>query len=115
MTTKVLPIMRFDRRLNQRGRGLGKILKSGFQLIKQFLFPSLAKAAKSSIGKKIANEAGSVLAGVAADSISGKASIKESGQARLENSLRKISKKLKQVKKVKKRKFGGSHSSFFDA
>lgn len=115
MSNKVLLIMRFNRRLNQRGRGLGKIIKSGFQLIKQFLFPSLAKVAKSSIGKKIANEAGSVLAGVAADSISGKASIKEAGQARLENSLRKISKKLKQVKKVKKRKFGGTHSSFFDA
>ena len=106
--------MRFNPKLNQRGRGLGKILKSGFQLIKQFLFPSLAKLAKSSIGKKVANQAGSVLAGVAADTLSGKATIKNSGKARLENSLRKISKKLSQVKKAKKRKFSGSHSSFFD-
>ena len=107
-------IMRYNQRLNQRGRGLGKIIKSGFELIKKFLFPSLAKAAKSNIGKKIAGEAGSVLAGGAADSISGKATIKESGKARLENSLRRISKKLKQVKKRRKRKFGGTHSSFFD-
>ena len=106
--------MRFNPRLNQRGRGLGRIIKSGFQLIKRFLFPSLAKAAKSNIGKTIANQAGSVLAGVAADSISGKASIKESGKSRLEKGLRKISKKLNQVKKAKKRKFGGSHSNFFD-
>lgn len=106
--------MRFNPKLNQRGRGLGKILKSGFQLIKQFLFPSLAKAAQSKIGKTIANQAGSVLAGVAADSISGKSSIKNSSKQRLEKSLRKISKKLNQVKKAKRRKFGGSHSTFFD-
>ena len=107
--------MRFNPKLNQRGRGLGKILKSGFQLIKQFLFPSLAKLAKSNIGKKVASEAGSVLAGVAADSISGKATIKDSGKARLESSLRKISKKLNQIKRSKKRKFSGTHSTFFDA
>ena len=106
--------MRFNPRLNQRGRGLGKIIKSGFQLIKKFLFPSLAKAAQSSVGKSIANQAASVLAGVAADSISGKKTIKESGKVRLEKSLRKISKKLTQVKKSRKRKFGGSHSGFFD-
>ena len=106
--------MRFNPRLNQRGRGLGRIIKSGFQLIKQFLFPSLVKVAKSDIGKTIASEAGSVLAGVAADSISGKASLKESGKSRLEKGLRKISKKLNQIKKAKKRKFGGSHSTFFD-
>ena len=107
-------IMRFNPKLNQRGRGLGKIIKSGFQLIKQFLFPSLVKVANSNVGKKIANQAGSVLAGVAADTLSGKASLKESGKARIENSLRKISKKLNQVKKSRKRKFGGTHSSFFD-
>ena len=106
--------MRFNPRLNQRGRGLGKIIKSGFQLLKRFLFPSLAKAAQSSVGKTLAKQAGSVLAGVAADTISGKKSIKESGKDRLEKSLRKISKKLTQVKKSRKRKLGGTRSGFFD-
>lgn len=107
--------MRFNQRLNQRGRGLGKIIKSGLQFVKQFLFPSLLKVSKSNIGKKIVNEAGGVLADVAADSISGKATVKESGRDRIEQSLRRISKKLKHVKKAKKRKFGGTYSSFFDA
>ena len=106
--------MRFNPRLNQRGRGLGKIIKSGFQLLKRFLFPSLAKAAQSSVGKTLAKQAGSVLAGVAADTISGKKSIKESGKDRLEKGLQKISKKLTQVKKSRKRKLGGTRSGFFD-
>lgn len=106
--------MRFNPGVNQRGRGLGKIIKSGFQLLKRFLFPSLAKVAQSSVGKTLANQAGSVLSGIAADAISGKKSIKESGKDRLEKSLRKISKKLTQVKKSRKRKLGGSSSGFFD-
>ena len=64
--------MRFNPGVNQRGRGLGKIIKSGFQLLKRFLFPSLAKVAQSSVGKTLANQAGSVLSGIAADAISGK-------------------------------------------
>jgi hypothetical protein len=124
--------MRFTPRVNQQGRGLGKILKSGYQFIKRFLFPSITKVAKSDLGKKVVNQTGAILSGVAADKLSGAKSIKESAKDRLEGSLRRISENLDQTKqpkkasstkrekqintkkKSKRRKFGSSYSSFFD-
>ena len=124
--------MRFTPRVNQQGRGLGKILKSGYQFIKRFLFPSITKVAKSDLGKKVVNQTGAILSGVAADKLSGEKSIKESAKDRLEGSLRRISENLDQTKqpkkvssakrekqtntkkKSKRRKFGSSYSSFFD-
>ena len=115
--------------MNQQGRGLGKILKSGYQFIKRFLFPSITKVAKSDLGKKVVNQTGAVLSGIAADKLSGEKSIKESAKDRLEGrisenldqtkqpkkaSSTKREKQINTKKKSKRRKFGSSYSSFFD-